>query len=126
MVEIIVVLIILSIVITFVSSRVFGAGDKAKADITKLKLKEIKSSIEQFQLRYNQLPNSLEDLLSCNEITGPGCVPITNQDALKDSWGGRILYTKDGDGRRYRIRTLGADGKEGGEGVNYDAFEEGP
>lgn len=126
MVEIIVVLIILSIVITFLASRVFGAGDKAKADITRLKMKELKSAIEQFQLRYNTLPASLESLTQCTEETGPGCIPIVGKDSLRDAWNNPFQFIREGDGRSYRIRTLGADGREGGEGVDYDAVETGP
>jgi len=64
LVEIIVVLIILSIIIAFVGTRILGAGDKAKADLTKLKMKDVRSSIEQYQLRYNAVPSNLQSLLN--------------------------------------------------------------
>ena len=124
LVEIMIVLIILAIVMATVGGKLVGAGDKAKVDVTKLKLTQIKSDIEQFQLRYNTLPSNLDDLVRCSEKTGGGCVPITSEDQLTDAWGNKFSYSSSG--RTYRVRSLGADGLDGGEGVNFDIFIEGP
>lgn len=126
LVEIVVVLIILSIVGTFLIGKVLGAGDSAKMDITKMKMTEVKSAIEQFQLRYNTLPGSIDSLIKCTEETGADCIPVLKEEQLKDAWGTFLIYERQGDGRSYRIRTLGADRRDGGEGVNYDAFVTGP
>jgi general secretion pathway protein G len=126
LVEIVVVLIILGLVMTFVGGKVLGAGDKAKADLTQLKMKEVAASIEQYQLRYNGLPPSLTGLTQCTAETGEGCVPITKEDSLKDAWGGAFIYSLENNGRSYRIKTLGADGREGGQGVDFDASITGP
>ena len=108
------------------ADRIFGAGDKAKVSITKLKLEEIKSHIEQYRLQYNKLPRALEDLARCNEDTGQGCVPITNQDGLIDAWGNPLQYALDGNGRNYKVSSLGADARDGGDGVDYDISVLGP
>ncbi len=126
LVEIIVVLIILSLVMTFLASKILGAGDKAKADLNKLKMQDIKTSIEQFQLRYNTLPSSLESLIKCTQETGMDCVPITNDQALKDAWGTPFNYSLENNNRSYRIMSKGADGRDGGSGVDFDAFITGP
>jgi general secretion pathway protein G len=128
LVEIMVVLVILALVMTFLGGRLFGAGDKAKANITKLKIKEIGNSIEQYRLMYNSLPGSLQDLTQCNEKTGPGCIPIidANSDTLNDAWGNAFSYSLENGGRTYRITSFGADGAQGGEGVNFDHFGTGP
>ena len=125
-IEILVVLIILGLVMGLLADRIFGAGDKAKVSITKLKLEEIKSQIEQYRLQYNALPRALEDLARCNEVTGQGCVPIANEEGLKDAWGNPLFYRLEGGGRAYKIASLGADAREGGEGVDYDVFVLGP
>ena len=124
LVEIMVVLIIIGLMWAAFGKKLFGAGDKMKAQLTSSMLTQLKGDIEQFKLRYNKLPTSLRDLTECNDVTGPGCVPITNADAMKDSWGNEFRYETNG--RVYKIKTLGADGQDGGEGVNYDRFEEGP
>lgn len=126
LVEIIVVLIILSVVMVFFGNKILGSGDRIKVDVTKLMMKELQQGIEQFRLRYNQLPPSLDSLAACNDVTGPGCTPITKADNLKDAWGNQFIYGLDNGGRSYRIKTLGADGKDGGEEINYDVTVSGP
>jgi len=119
-------LIILGLVMTFVGGKILGAGDKAKADLTKLKIKDIAASIEQYQLRYNSLPPSLTSLVQCTAETGDDCVPITKEDSLKDAWGNTFTYALENNGRSYRIKSFGADGKDGGTGVDFDVFGTGP
>ena len=126
LIELMVVIIILGILMGWLLGNVMGGGDKAKAQINKIKLKELGSKIEVFQLQYNTLPSSLDDLVRCNDKTGPDCVPITTEDSLKDAWGSKLSYTLESGGRTYRLKSLGADGREGGEGVNYDSFITGP
>lgn len=126
LVEILVVLIILGIVVTFLGSKIFGAGDRAKADLSVIMMKSLQGQIEQYRLRYNALPASLEDLARCNEHTGPGCIPLVKEDELADAWGNKFSFSLDNGGRTYRIKTFGADGRDGGDAVNYDAFVTGP
>lgn len=126
LVEIVVVLIILSIVGTFLIGKVLGAGDKSKMDITKMKMGEVRAAIEQYQLRYNSTPSSIDGLIRCTEETGSDCIPILREEQIKDAWGNNFVYERQGDGRSYRIRSMGADGREGGEGVNSDPAIVGP
>lgn len=124
LVEIVVVLMILGVVFTIVAPKVLSQGDKAKAHATRLQLKKLKSHIEQFQLQYNSLPNSLNDLTGCTEKTGSSCIPMADEDELNDAWGNRFKY--EGRGNRYLVKSTGADGREGGSGVDGDLIEEGP
>ncbi len=124
LVEIMIVLVILGVVMATVGSKIFGAGDKAKRNLTELKLQQLKSDIEQYQLRYNSLPGSLTDLSQCTENTGQGCLPISNADSIVDAWAQPFVYSLNG--RAYEIRSLGADGRDGGEGVNWDVTIKGP
>jgi len=126
LIEIMVVLIILGIIMTWLGGRLFGAGDKAKAQLTKIKIQELGQLVSQFQLQYNALPSSLEDLTRCTEKTGSGCIPLTNEENLKDAWGNRFIYTLESGGTTYRVKSLGRDGKEGGEGVDFDLYGTGP
>lgn len=126
LVEIMVVLIIIAILMTVFGGKIFGAGDKAKANITRIKLAEIESYIEQFRLQYNRVPGSLNSLVNCSEETGPSCTPIANAESLNDGWGRPFQYSSGGDGRSYAIKSLGADGKDGGSGVDIDLTKTGP
>lgn len=125
LIEIMVVITIIAVLAVTFGSRVFGAGDRAKAKLTQTKLTTLKSYIDTFQLQYNALPAALEDLRRCTERTGPGCVPIiSSEDELKDAWDNPFRYTTSG--RTYEVSSLGADGTQGGDGVNYDFSAKGP
>ena len=43
-----------------------------------------------------------------------------NLKDLKDAWGNDYRYTAPGQGKAYDIVSLGADGKDGGDGENRD------
>ncbi len=128
LVEIMVVLVILGLIMSFVGGKIFGAGDKAKVKLTKLKMEEIRSSIEQYRLEYNAIPGQLDDLTRCNEQTGPGCAPLLNADgdSLMDAWGNRFDYRVSDGGRTFVIMSMGADGRRGGDGVDFDISLQGP
>lgn len=126
LVEIIVVLVILSILIGFLTSGLFSQGAKAKARINELQMKKVQAAINQYQLMYNSLPPSLQALVSCNEQTGSACVPVTEASALKDAWDTPFLYTLDNGGRSYTLKSLGADRREGGTEVDGDPILTGP
>lgn len=121
LIEIMIVLIILGVVMTWLGGRIIGAGEKNKAQITKLKIQEIGQLLEQFCLQYNSVPSGLDDLVRCTDKTGPGCIPVTREENLKDAWGRSFVYSVEGE-NSYRIKSLGADGKDGGEGVDFDLF----
>ena len=124
LIEIVVVLIILGVVFSVIAPNVLSQGDKAKARITKVQLAKLKSNIEQFQLQYNSLPNSLKDLTDCTEKTGSSCIPLADEKDMLDAWGNRFSY--EGQGNRYKVSSKGADGRSGGSGVDGDIVEEGP
>ena len=114
LIEIIVVLIILSIVIGFLTNSIFSTADKAKCDLNGLQMKKIKGDINMYRLRYNSLPGNLEELTHCSDRTGPGCSVITTDDALRDVWGNPYKYTLEGNGRTFQLTTTGSDGVAGG------------
>ncbi|MCX7952970.1 MAG: type II secretion system GspH family protein [Deltaproteobacteria bacterium] len=127
LIEIITVLIILAIVMTFLVGRLSGGGDTAKAALNELKLKTIQSYINQYHLRYNEFPRAISDLFQCNETTGPNCLPIvSSEDELKDVWGTPVQYTISSDGQNYTLKSLGSDKKEGGSGSATDLMITGP
>jgi general secretion pathway protein G len=126
LIEIMVVLIILSLVMAWLGTGLFAKGDEAKQRLTQLKIKEIGNLIGQFQLQYNKLPNSFDDLTKCTELTGQNCIAVTSDDKLLDAWSGKFVYSLEEGGRRYRVKSLGRDGKEGGEGADADLFGTGP
>jgi general secretion pathway protein G len=111
LVEIMVVLLLIGAVFAFVGGRVFKAGDKAKAELTRAKLASIKEPIYMYQMRNNQLPSDLR---------------AAEADDTKDSWGREIQYRALDGGRSYELKSLGADGRDGGSGADADIVITGP
>ena len=46
--------------------------------------------------------------------------PYIKEPDLKDAWGNEYRYTTPGTGKGFDLVSLGADGKDGGEGENRD------
>lgn len=111
LIEIIVVLILLGVISSMVIGRVFKAGDKAKAQATVVKMEQLKGSIGIFQMKTNTLPKDLKE---------------AEVDDASDSWGREIQYRALDGSRTYELRSLGADGREGGSGADSDIKVTGP
>lgn len=128
LVEIMVVVVILALLAGFLTKGIFGAGDKAKMKITEMKISKVMGLISQYQTSYNGVPRSLQDLMSCSsQEAGSPCVPVTSDaDDLKDGWGTPFVYSFNDANYTYTLRSLGADRREGGSGVNGDFTKTGP
>jgi len=111
LVEIIVVLMMIGIIGAFVGGKVFKAGDKAKAELTRAKLNSLKEPIYMFQMRSNTLPGDLK---------------AAEADDTKDAWGREVQYRVIESGRSYELRSMGADGRDGGSGADADIIVTGP
>jgi general secretion pathway protein G len=125
LVEIIVVLVILSILIAFLTGGLFKQGERAKAQINALKMEKAKAAIGQYQLMYNQLPPDLRSLVSCPD-SSRACVPITDEETMTDGWGTPFVYSLDNGGRSFILKSLGADRRDGGSGPDGDMTITGP
>lgn len=125
LVEIIVVLVILSVLIGFLTGGLFSQGEKAKAKINELQMQKVKQAIGQYQLMYNQLPPDINSLAGCPQGQ-TACVPITDESTLKDAWDVPFQYSLENGGRSYILKSLGSDRAPGGTGVAGDPTLTGP
>ena len=64
-------------------------------------------------------------LSGCPEA-GSSCVPIADPKDTLDAWDNKFVYSSDGSGRSYTIKSLGGDKREGGTGTNGDIVKTGP
>jgi general secretion pathway protein G len=124
LIEILVVLVLIGIVMGIVGSNFLGRGEKAKADAAKIEIGQISQSLDLFKLEVGRYPSTQEGLQAL--ISAPAGVTNWNgpywkkQSVPKDPWGNEYKYAAPGQSSPYDIVSLGADGKEGGEGVNKD------
>jgi general secretion pathway protein G len=124
LIEILVVLVLIGIVLGIVGGNFIGKGEKAKADAAKIEISQIAQTLDLYKLEVGRYPTSQEGLQAL--ISAPAGVanwngPYWKKSTLpKDPWGNEYKYQAPGSKGPYDITSLGADGKEGGEGPDKD------
>jgi len=124
LIEILVVLVLIGIVLGIVGGNFIGKGEKAKADAAKIEIGQISQTLDLYKLEVGRYPTSQEGLQAL--ISAPAGVANWNgpywkkSTVPKDPWGNEYRYASPGSKGAYEIVSLGADGKEGGEGPDKD------
>jgi general secretion pathway protein G len=124
LIEILVVLTLIGIVMGIVGGNYLGQGEKAKAKAAKIEIEQIGQTLDLFRLEVGRYPTTQEGLQAL--ITAPSGVPNWNgpywkkSTLPKDPWTNEYKYASPGQHGGYDLWSYGADGKEGGEGINKD------
>jgi general secretion pathway protein G len=124
LIEILVVLVLIGIVMAIVGGNFLGQGEKAKANAAKIEIGQISQALDLFKLEIGRYPTQQEGLQAL--ITAPAGLNNWNgpywkkASVPKDPWGNEYRYLAPGQSGPYDIVSFGADGKEGGEGVDKD------
>lgn len=109
LVELLLVIAILGILGTVVVVNFGGESDKARKTATLTSIGAINQAIQIYKMNTGRYPKSLDDLtVGINDDE-----PLLKADSLNDAWGMPFTYKLDG--KRYTIRSAGADGVEGTE-----------
>ncbi len=124
LIEILVVLVLIGIVLGIVGGNFIGKGEKAKADAAKIEIGQIAQTLDLYKLEVGRYPTTQEGLQAL--VSAPAGAANWNgpywkkQSVPKDPWGNDYRYASPGSKGPYEITSLGADGKEGGEGPDKD------
>ncbi len=124
LIEIMVVILILGLLATLVVQSLRGATDRAKITKAKADIAELKTALERYYLDNGSYPTTEQGLqaLVTRPTTGPIPAQYENGGYVRqiptDPWGHPYFYQSDGNS--YVLKSLGADGVEGGDGVNAD------
>lgn len=118
--EIVIVFILLAGIMAFVGPKIFEQMDKAKTGEAKIRIQQLAGQVEMYKLEVGRLPDSLQALVKQPPGVDRWNGPYAKEADLKDAWGNDYRYTVPGQGKAYDIVSLGADGREGGEGGNRD------
>lgn len=117
--EIIIVFVLLAGIMAFVGPKIFDQLGKAKSGEAKMRMQSLVGNIELYKLEVGKYPDNLQAL-----IRNPGSDkwggPYAKEPDLKDPWGNDYKYSVPGQGKPFDLVSLGADGREGGEGENRD------
>ncbi len=126
--EVIVVVFILSLLAAIVAPKIIGRTDDARITETQIQIKNIETALKLFKLDNGFYPSTDQGILSLIEEPATGRVPAKYRDGgymeqnriPKDGWGNEFLYISPGFSGDYDLISLGADGEEGGEGIDSD------
>jgi general secretion pathway protein G len=120
-----VVIVIIGILAGLVIKQLSSRAEKAKVEATKAMIAQVSEALDLFKLELNKYPERLEDLVTMPPDVDPkkwhpgGFL----KKMPKDAWDRDLIYRKPGTkGQPYDVISLGADGREGGEGFDEDLW----
>jgi general secretion pathway protein G len=123
LVELLVVLVILALLAALVGPKVIGYMSASKVKTAHVQIASYQTALELYHLdlgRYPQSTEGLQALAKAPSGAAGWAGPYLDKAVAGDPWGNPYDYTASTDGSTYLLRSLGADGKEGGEGDNAD------
>jgi general secretion pathway protein G len=127
-IEVMAVIVIIGILASIVAVNVVGRIDKSRVTATKANLKVLHSAVIQFKLDTGRYPTEeagLQELIEQpTDVTGWNAGGYLQSTSLpKDAWGHEFIYQLSPEsGKAFVIISYGADGEEGGEGLNADLY----
>jgi general secretion pathway protein G len=120
--EIMIVLGIIATLLVVLIPQITDRQAKAKFNETKTTMGLIVQSINDYMNDCGNPPKSIEGLKTKDECENWG--PEAYMKKIpKDGWKKDFIY-ESGEGNSYVLKSLGADGKEGGDGYNKDLSSE--
>jgi general secretion pathway protein G len=117
LVEMMVVIVILGILASVVTVKVYQHVRKARVTKAKIQIREFMKAIKIFKMETSKIPEELTELTEKTEEN-----PDPQLDVIpKDPWGNDYDFYTDDD-HEYVIVSYGADGQEGGEDEEGDIY----
>jgi general secretion pathway protein G len=126
--EIIVVVFILGLLAAIVAPRIIGRTDDARIAEAKVQIKNLETALKLFKLDNGFYPATEQGLAALVEKPTTGQIPqkyreggyLEQKKIPFDPWNNPYIYISPGLHGDFDIASLGADGREGGEGKDAD------
>lgn len=126
--EILVVVFILSLLAAIVAPQFIGRTEDAKIAEAKVQIKNFETALKLFKLDNGFYPSTEQGLDALTEKPATGREPahyrsggyLEQKKIPPDPWGSPYVYLSPGMQGDFDIISLGADGREGGEGNDTD------
>lgn len=125
--EVLIVLTIIALVAALVGPRLMAQLDRSKVTAARVQIRSLSSSLETMRIDLGRYPSAQEGLALLvtaprgGRDQGAWQGPYLDSDVPADPWGGEYVYEAPRDGgARPVIKSLGADGREGGTGLDAD------
>lgn len=129
LIELMIVIVILGVLASMLVMRLTGKPDEARVTVAKTDMRTLESALKFYKLDNYTYPTTEQGLQALLRKPESQPVPrnypeggyLESADLPRDPWGNEYIYRSPGEeDRPFEILSLGADGKEGGEGVAKD------
>ncbi len=131
LIEILIVMTLLGLIGTFAVTNIMSRREEGNRKATKILMQQLRTALDDYYRTCNSYPTGAQGGLaallakpadeSCPDYDPSGYLKTKN--VPKDAWNKDFIFTSD-DGRKYTLKSLGADRKEGGEGHAKDISTE--
>jgi general secretion pathway protein G len=123
LIEIMVVVVIIGLLAAIVAPNLIGNIDRAAVTRARADIRTIDNALNLYRLDNFRYPSTDEGLEAL--VTNPGEASAANwkqylRSVPTDPWNNEYQYTSPGRQGDYEVFTLGANGQEGGEGIDAD------
>ncbi len=128
LIELMVVIVILGILVSFIAPRLMGRPDEAKQVKARIQMESLETAIKLYKLDSGIYPTTEQGLQALVEQPQTGTLPkkwrkggyLEKGKVPKDPWGNEFVYLSPGAHGDYDIISYGADGVPGGEEFDKD------
>ena len=125
LVELMIVIVILSVLAALVVPNIMGRPDEARAAVARADIRSIENALALYKLDNLKYPTTDQGLEALVSGTAPGSGAGRDRAGYlnkvpRDPWGNEYRYISPGAHGPYDLYSLGADTREGGNGVNAD------
>lgn len=124
LIEIMVVVVILGILASIVVPKIMGRPDEARRVQAKSNILAIQNALDLYKLDNGNYPSTEQGLVALVEKPNSNPVPSNWKQYLKslpkDPWGRDYLYLNPGEHSDVDVFTYGAEGQQGGTGINAE------
>lgn len=128
LVEMMIVISIIALIMGFAITKIVRKYDEARVEATKIQIKQLSTILDDYRRVCGTYPTTEQglDALAKAPTSGRMCKNYDPDGFIKkvpkDAWNNDFVYISDGN--KVTIKSLGADGKEGGEGFDKDISSE--
>lgn len=123
--ELMIVIVILGLLSALVLPNIMGKAEDAKQKLVCIQMKTLKEALDSFKFDNGTYPDIEEGLNALTKNPDPEKYKnyarsgyLSEKNIPRDPWKNRYIYINEGG--VLNLVSLGADGKEGGEGINKD------
>ena len=128
LIELLIVMVILVLLASLVGPRLFGQLGAAKGKAAKAQIEMLGAALDSYRLDMSSYPTTEQGIAFLSVKPTDAALaanwrgPYLKKPVDKDPWGNSYIYKFPGTAAEYEISSLGADGKEGGEGDDADVL----